>query len=287
MIKTVFIVGPTGIGKTEYAIKYALEHGGEIISADSMQIYKYMDIGSAKPTPEERSAVKHYLVDEIDPRQSFSVYDYKILALEYIRKVHSEGKLPIVCGGTGLYINALVYDMDFSAPEGEQEYRDRIWAECGEDPETLFERLKSLDPKAAETIHKNNLKRVLRAVERLEKGEGTLAEFSSIETESSELDCDIKVLSMDREKLYDRINRRVDKLYDLGLEKEVRALMDMGFTADDVAMKGIGYKEIIEAIERGESAESAKELIKQNSRHYAKRQITWFKRYKQAEIIEV
>ena len=252
-----------------------------------MQIYKYMDIGSAKPTPEERRAVRHYLVDEINPRKSFSVYDYKILALEYIRKVHSEGKLPIVCGGTGLYINALVYDMDFSAPEGEQEYRDRIWAECGEDPETLFERLKSLDPKAAETIHKNNLKRVLRAVERLEKGEGTLAEFSSIETESSELDCDIKVLSMDREKLYDRINRRVDKLYDLGLEKEVRALMDMGFTADDVAMKGIGYKEIIEAIERGESAESAKELIKQNSRHYAKRQITWFKRYKQAEIIEV
>ena len=287
MIKTVFIAGPTGIGKTEYAIEYALEHGGEIISADSMQIYKYMDIGSAKPTPLERAKVKHYLVDEIDPRDSFSVYDYKKLAMEYIRKVHSEGKLPIVCGGTGLYINALVYDMDFSAPEGDQEYRDRIWKECGEDPKLLHERLRSLDPKAAQTIHPNNVKRVLRAVERLEKGEGTLAEFSSIESESNELDCDIKVLCMDREKLYDRINRRVDKLYDMGLEKEVRGLMDMGFTADDVAMKGIGYKEMIEALSRGESAESVRELIKQSSRRYAKRQITWFKRYKEAQFIEV
>ena len=127
MIRTVFITGPTGIGKTEYAINYALEHGGEIVSADSMQLYKYMDIGSAKPTPEERAKVRHYLVDEIDPRTPFSVYDYKHLAMEYIRKIDSEGKLPIVCGGTGLYVNSLVYDMDFSAPEGDQEYRDRIW----------------------------------------------------------------------------------------------------------------------------------------------------------------
>ena len=287
MIKTVFIVGPTGIGKTEYAINYALKHGGEIISADSMQIYKYMDIGSAKPTPEERKLVKHYLVDEIDPSSLFSVYDYKQLAMGYIRKVYSEGKLPIVCGGTGLYVNALVYDMDFSAPEGDQEFRDRIWKECNEDPSVLYKRLESLDPDASKHIHPNNVKRVLRAVERLEKGEGTLAEFKSLETPSSELDCDIKVLTMDRQKLYERIDRRVDKLYDLGLEEEVRKLMDMGFTSDDVAMKGIGYKEIIEALERGESAESAKELIKMNSRHYAKRQITWFKRYTQAEFIEV
>ena len=143
MIKTVFIVGPTGIGKTEYAINYALKHGGEIISADSMQIYKYMDIGSAKPTPEERKLVKHYLVDEIDPSSSFSVYDYKQLAMGYIRKVYSEGKLPIVCGGTGLYVNALVYDMDFSAPEGDQEFRDRmqelVKKQAEEDP-SIFEK---------------------------------------------------------------------------------------------------------------------------------------------------
>ena len=287
MIKTVFIVGPTGIGKTEYAINYALENNGEIISADSMQIYKYLDIGSAKPSPEERAAVRHYLVDEIDPRDNFSVYNYKQLAMEYICEVHSKGKLPIVCGGTGLYVNALVYDMDFSAPEGDKEYRNKIWEECNEDPARLYDLLKKLDPKAAEKIHPNNIKRILRAVERLEKGEGSLAEFSSVEEESSILDCEIKVLSMDRNKLYDRINKRVEKLYDAGLEEEVRNLMKMGFTSEDVAMKGIGYKEIIDAINKGESAESAKELIKLNSRHYAKRQITWFKRYKQAEIIEV
>ena len=287
MIDTVFIVGPTGIGKTEYAIDYALKNNGEVISADSMQIYKYLDIGSAKPTSDERAKVMHYLVDEIDPRSSFSVYEYKKLALEYIKEVASKGKLPIVCGGTGLYVNALVYDMDFSAPEGDQDYRDEIWAECGKDPAALHERLRSLDPKAAEEIHPNNIKRVLRAVERLEKGEGTLASFKNASTENAELKCSIIVMSMDRTKLYDRINKRVDKLYELGLEEEVRGLIDMGFTSSDVAMKGIGYKEIIDALSKGETAESAKDLIKQNTRHYAKRQITWFKRYNQAEIIEV
>ena len=134
MIKTVFIVGPTGIGKTSYAIDYALEHNGEIISADSMQIYKSLDIGSAKPTPEERAKVKHYLVDEIDPKDSFSVYDYKSLATKYIKEVAEKGKLPIVCGGTGLYVNALVYDMDFSAPEGDQDYRNYLWDKYDKDP---------------------------------------------------------------------------------------------------------------------------------------------------------
>ena len=287
MIKTVFIAGPTGIGKTEYAINYALEHNGEIISADSMQLYKYMDIGSAKPTPEERAKVKHYLVDEIDPRDSFSVYEYKKLAMKYIKEVAEKGKLPIICGGTGLYINSLVYDMDFSAPEGDQEYRDKIWKEANEDPDKLYERLKELDPNAAKSIHPNNIKRVLRAVERLEKGEDSLSEFKDIETPSKELDCEIYVLSMDRERLYDRINKRVDILYEKGLTDEVKKLMDMGFTSEDVAMKGIGYKEIIDAVNLGLSPESASDVIKQNSRHYAKRQITWFKRYKQATIIEV
>ncbi len=287
MTKTVFIAGPTGIGKTEYAIDYALEHDGEIVSADSMQLYKYMDIGSAKPTPEERAKVKHYLVDEIDPRSGFSVYDYKQLAMKYIREIADKGKLPVVCGGTGLYINALVYDMDFSAPEGDQAYRDSIWKRCGEDPGRLHDLLRSLDPDAADIIHPNNVKRVLRAVERLEKGEKKLAGFSGAETPSKELDCVIKILTMERSRLYRRIDRRVDKLYDMGLESEVKKLMDMGFTSQDVAMKGIGYKEIIDAIESGDTAESARELIKKNSRHYAKRQITWFKRYEQAEIIEV
>ncbi len=287
MIKTIFIVGPTGIGKTSYAIDYALEHNGEIISADSMQIYKYLDIGSAKPTPEERAKVKHYLVDEIDPKDIFSVYDYKSLAMKYIKEVAEKGKLPIVCGGTGLYVNALVYDMDFSAPEGDQDYRDTIWDKYDKDPLLLYERLKELDPKATENIHPNNVKRVLRAIERLEKGEGSLAQFKDSDIPSKDLECEIKVLSMDRDRLYERINNRVDLLYDMGLENEVKKLMSMGFTSDDVSMKGIGYKEIIDALNAGEDAQSVKDLIKQNSRHYAKRQITWFKRYKQAQVIEV
>lgn len=287
MIDTVFIVGPTGIGKTKYAIDFALKYNGEIVSADSMQLYKYMDIGSAKPTPEERAAVPHYLVDEIDPREGFSVYQYQQLALQYIRQIAEKGKLPVVCGGTGLYVNSLVYDMDFSAPEGEEGARSEIRSRFGDDPQSLWEHLKELDADAAEKIHPNNVKRVVRAIERLENGEDKLADFSAMNAPSKILNCRILYLCKDRELLYADINRRVDKLYEAGLEAEVRSLMARGFTSEDVAMKGIGYKEIIDALSRGESAESAKELIQKNTRHYAKRQITWFNRYKQAEIVQV
>lgn len=287
MIDTVFIVGPTGIGKTKYAIDFALKHNGEIVSADSMQLYKYMDIGSAKPTPEERAAVPHYLVDEIDPREGFSVYQYQQLALQYIRQIAEKGKLPVVCGGTGLYVNSLIYDMDFSAPEGEEGARSEIRSRFGDDPQRLWEHLKELDPDAAEKIHPNNVKRVVRAIERLENGEDKLADFSAMNAPSKILNCRMLYLCKDRELLYADINRRVDKLYEAGLEAEVRSLMSLGFTSEDVAMKGIGYKEIIDALSRGESAESAKELIQKNTRHYAKRQITWFNRYKQAEIVQL
>ncbi len=287
MIDTVFIVGPTGIGKTKYAIDFALKHNGEIVSADSMQLYKYMDIGSAKPTPEERAAVPHYLVDEIDPREGFSVYQYQQLALQYIRQIAERGKLPVVCGGTGLYVNSLIYDMDFSAPEGEEGARSEIRSRFGDDPQGLWDHLKELDPDAAEKIHPNNVKRVVRAIERLENGEDKLADFSEMNVPSKILNCRMLYLCKDRELLYADINRRVDKLYEAGLEAEVRSLMARGFTSEDVAMKGIGYKEIIDALSRGESAESAKELIQKNTRHYAKRQITWFNRYKQAEIVQL
>lgn len=287
MIDTVFVIGPTGIGKTKYAIDFALENNGEIVSADSMQLYKYLDIGSAKPTKEERAAVKHYLVDEIDPRSPFSVYDYKQLALKYIKQINDSGKLPIVCGGTGLYINSLVYDMDFDAPEGSMEYRKTIFEAENGDPAKIHERLQKLDPKAAETIHPNNIKRSLRAIERLEKGENKLKAFSESDKPSATLNCRLLYLNTSRELLYKKINQRVEMLYNIGLEAEVRRLMDMGLTSADVAMKGIGYKEIIDALNEGKTAESAMELIKQNTRHYAKRQISWFNRYKQAEIIEV
>ena len=287
MIKTYFVVGPTASGKTEYAIRLAEQLDGEIVSADSMQIYKYMDIGSAKPTSEERARAKHWLIDEIDPRTPFNVSDYQKLALEYIQDISGRGKTPIVCGGTGLYVNSLIYKMDFSAPEGDDNYRQSVWQEVGEDSIRLHERLRSLDPDAADTIHPNNVKRVLRAVERLEKGEEKLAMFAELTEPSDIIDPVMIGLYVPRDILYERINTRVERLFEMGLEKEVRGLIAMGFTASDVAMKGIGYKEIINAIEAGLPAISAAEQIKLNTRHYARRQLIWFRRYPQIEWVKV
>ena len=283
MIKTYFVVGPTASGKTEYAIELAQKLGGEIVSADSMQIYKYMDIGSAKPTAEERARARHWLIDEIDPRTPFNAADYQKLALEYIQDIDARGKVPIVCGGTGLYVNSLIYDMDFSAPEGDDDYRKKVFEEEGGDAQRIHERLKRLDSLAAEDIHVNNVKRALRAIERLENGEEKLARFAEATQPSRVLEPVMYGLDMDRKKLYERINTRVDKLFEAGLAEEVLRLMDMGFTAKDVAMKGIGYKEIIEAVQVGMPPESASETIKTNTRHYARRQLIWFRRYPQIE----
>ncbi|MBR0130425.1 MAG: tRNA (adenosine(37)-N6)-dimethylallyltransferase MiaA [Firmicutes bacterium] len=277
MTDTVFICGPTAVGKTEYAIRLANELDGVIVSADSMQIYKYMDIGSAKPTPEERRQARHWLVDEIDPRTPFNVFEFQKLAKTYINDIASRGKLPIVSGGTGLYISSLVYDMDFSAPEGDDSYRQKLWEESGHSPERLWERLRSLDSAAADEIHQNNVKRVLRAIERLEKGEENLASFEKMRKPSTEIRPILISLERDRAELYSRIDLRVDKLFAAGLEQEVRDLMDMGFTEADVAMKGIGYKEIIHALSLDLPAESAADEIKQSSRRYAKRQLTWLR----------
>lgn len=287
MIKTIFIIGPTASGKSDYSLRLAQDIDGEIVSADSMQLYRYMDIGSAKPSPEERELVPHYLMDCIDPKEPFSVYDYMIHAKYYIEQIYYHDKFPIVCGGTGLYINSLIYEMDFAAPEGDNEYREAIKAKYEGDPIRLHKRLAELDPDAADNIHPNNVKRVLRAIERLEKGEKKLAQFTDAETPSYTIDPLMIGLKLERAMLYDKINKRVDKLFEAGLEEEVRGLMAMGFSSADVAMKGIGYKEIIDAINSGESAESAKELIKLNTRHYARRQIIWLRRYKQIHWIDI
>ena len=275
MIKVLFIAGPTATGKTEYAIKLANDLNGEIVSADSMQIYKYMDIGSAKPTKEEQLRAKHWLIDEIDPRNPFNVSDYQKLAKKYIYDIYNRGKFPIVCGGTGLYLDSLIFDMDFSAPEGDPAYRDALIAQY-QTPERLFARLRELDPKAGNEADMNNMKRIARYIERLEKGEKGLAEFSGMNQLSKEFDPIICVLNRDRDILYSRIDKRVDNLIEAGLISEVNNLMSMGFTKDDIAMKGIGYKELMEGL----SVEEAINNIKLNTRHYAKRQITWFKRYK-------
>ncbi len=286
MIKTLFVAGPTAAGKTEYAIRLAQELGGEIVSADSMQIYRYMDIGSAKPTAEERAAARHHMIDCVDPRTPFNVSDYQKQAMVCIRDIAGRGRLPIVCGGTGLYLNSLLYDMDFSAAEGSDDNRRRIFTSFGGDPEKLHRYLTELDPEAAAEIHPNNIKRMIRAIERLELGEVKLASFSRITKKSTELDPVLTVLSRERGELYDRIDRRVDKLIAAGLGEEVLNLMARGFTADDIAMKGIGYKEIITAVYAGCKPEDAAETIKLNTRHLAKRQLTWFRRYEAAAWFE-
>ena len=286
MIKTYFVVGPTASGKTEYAIRLAEKTGGEIVSADSMQVYKYMDIGSAKPSSEELSRAKHWLIGEIDPRQSFSAADYQKLAIAYIQDIFSRGRTPVVCGGTGLYINSLIYKMDYSAPEGDDGYRQEIFRQEEGDSKRLHERLERLDKNAADAIHPNNIKRMLRAIERLEKGEGRLAEFSKAVEPSDIIEPIMIGMDLPRHVLYDRINMRVDRLFEAGLEAEVRMLMSMGFTSSDVAMKGIGYKEVIDAINAGEPAVSAAETIKLNTRHYARRQLIWLRRYKQINWVD-
>ncbi len=287
MIKTLFVCGPTAAGKTEYAIRLAEALGGEIVSADSMQIYKYMDIGSAKPTAVERARVRHWLVDEIDPRTPFNVSDFQKLALSYIGQIDVSGKLPIVCGGTGLYIDALACGLDFSAPGGDPEARLRIIDEAGGDPARLYAMLRELSPAAAEQIHPNNMLRVARYIERIRLGETDFAAYSAAERKSGVLDPVMLCVSRERQKLYERIDRRVDKLYDMGLEAEVRGLMDRGFTDSDIAMKGIGYKEIISALRAGRDADSARDEIKLNTRHLAKRQLSWLKRYPDMKWFEV
>ncbi len=280
MIKVLFVCGPTAVGKTEYSIRLAEDLDGEIISADSMQIYRYMDIGSAKPTAEERARVPHHLVDFAEPSEPFSAALYKELALSAVKDVASRGKLPVVCGGTGLYINSLIYDMDFSGPAGDPSYREQLLKDAGGDPARLWNRLKSLDESAAGEIPQNNVKRVLRAIERLEKGEESLRPFAEATKPSELIDPVLIGLERDRAELYRRIDLRVDKLFEAGLADEVKGLMDMGLKASDIAMKGIGYKEIIEAVGAGLPPESASEKIKQSSRRYAKRQMTWLRRYK-------
>ncbi|MGI6722125.1 MAG: tRNA (adenosine(37)-N6)-dimethylallyltransferase MiaA [Anaerovoracaceae bacterium] len=278
--KILVIAGPTAVGKTEYAIDTALALDGEIVSCDSMQLYKYMDIGSAKPTAEERAKVRHWLVDEIDPAQDFSVVMYRDMAKAAISDIMSRGKLPIVTGGTGLYLNSLLYEMDFGPQKKDPEYREKLEKMARNNgPAALHKRLQKVDPKAAERIHPNNVKKVIRALEAVELGGREIDDFGSVRTKTKDYDPILIGLTRDREELYQRINMRVLMLVDRGLLQEVQHLMDMGFNSDDIAMKGIGYKEIIDYFNGSYDLKTAIELVQKNTRHYAKRQLTWFKRY--------
>ncbi len=281
MEKTIIVVaGPTAVGKTKFAIDIANRLDGEIVSADSMQLYKYMNIGSAKPTKEEMSMAKHHLVDEIDPKEPFSVVEYQKRAKIAINDIFARSKQPIISGGTGLYINSLIYNMDFSAPPVENSYRKEL-EKIAEEKGCLYlhEVLKKYDSLAAERIHPNNLKKVIRALEVSQNyGEG-IKPFTESFVKTKDYDVIMLCLIRDREILYDRINQRVDILMDMGLVEEIKGLMKMGLTEDNISMKGIGYKEIIGYLNGEYELDEAVNLVKRNSRRYAKRQITWFKRY--------
>lgn len=282
--KCIVIAGPTAVGKTELSIRLAKELNGAVISADSMQVYKGMDIGSAKVRKEEMQGIDHYLIDELDPKEEFHVVRFQQMAKKAMDEIYDKGKLPIIAGGTGFYIQALLKDIDFTETGKETDIRSK-YHEISEKEgaEKLYGLLKQKDPKAAEYIHPNNVKRVIRALEFFDETGECISEHNTQQSQkTSPYTYAYFVLNDDRAVLYDRINRRVDKMLDDGLLEEVTRLKEMGLKEDDISMKGIGYREFFPYF-RGEiSLEEVIEAVKADSRHFAKRQITWFKREKDA-----
>lgn len=278
--KILVIGGPTAVGKTELSIELSKRLNGEIISADSMQIYKYMDIGSAKVSKEEMNGVVHHLIDVVDPSENFSVADYKEQGEKAIKEIISRGKLPIIVGGTGLYINSLTCNMNFTEAEKDEEYRkdlDKLANEHGNN--YIHEMLKDIDPISYKEIHANNRKRVIRALEVYKLTGKPFSSYNAGEDfYKSKYDVYYYVLTMDREKLYERINLRVDIMMEKGLLEECIKLKEMGYTSSMQSMQGIGYKEILYYLEGDVKLQEAINMIKQGSRNYAKRQLTWFRR---------
>lgn len=286
--KVLVIAGPTAVGKTDLSIKLAKELNGEIMSTDSMQIYKYMDIGSAKITKEEMCGVPHHMIDVVDPSTPFSVADYKEMAQKCIDDIISRGKLPILTGGTGLYINALTCNMNFTEAENDLKYRSEL-EELAEKHgnEYIHNMLKDIDPISYKEIHYNNRKRVIRALEVYKLTKKPFSSFNAGEEfYNGPYDVTYYVLNMDREKLYNRINLRVDMMMDKGLLEECIKLKEMGYNSSVQSMQGIGYKEIFYYLENKISLNEAVEMIKQGSRNYAKRQLTWFRRDPRAIILD-
>ena len=275
MENLIIITGPTGIGKTELSLELAKKYKGEIISCDSMQIYKKLNIGTAKIDLTETS-IPHYMIDIVEPSDNFTVADFKNSAKKIIKDINNRDRLPFLVGGTGLYINSLVYNLDFTETKPDYEYRDELIEILEkEGSEFLYEILKEKDQRLAEKIHKNNGQRIIRALEILKSGNKKGDNFRE---ENKDYNLIYLGLNMDRAKLYEKINQRVDKMVDLGLVDEVKNLLDEGLDKNSQSLKAIGYKEVISYLDGEIDFDEMVDLIKKNSRHYAKRQLTWFRR---------
>ncbi|MDD6482610.1 MAG: tRNA (adenosine(37)-N6)-dimethylallyltransferase MiaA [Lachnospiraceae bacterium] len=276
----VILTGPTAVGKTDLSIRLAKRINGAIISADSMQVYRYMDIGSAKIMPKEMQGIPHYLIDRLEPSEEFNVVRFKQMAESALSEIYQNGKIPIVTGGTGFYIQALLYDIDFNKEEEDSSFRQEMtdYAKL-HGAHALHEKLRDIDPVSYETIHENNVKRVIRALEYYHLNKTPISLHNQEQHEKqSPYNFAYFVLTDDRQRLYQRIDKRVDLMMERGLLEEVKSLHAMGYHRDMVSMQGLGYKEILDYLEGNCSLEEAVYIIKRETRHFAKRQLTWFRR---------
>lgn len=276
----IILTGPTAVGKSALSVKLAKKINGAVISADSMQVYRHMDIGSAKITPGEMQGVTHYMIDELEPDEEFHVVRFVTMAKEYLKEIYADGKIPIIAGGTGFYIQALLYDIDFTESREDPDYRRELslFADrYGE--EALHEKLREVDEEAANEIHPNNRKRVIRALEFYHlTGKKISLHNEEERKKESPYQSAYFVLNDERGRLYERIDARVDQMLEDGLVEEVRALKSRGCNRNMTSMKGLGYKEILAYLDGETTLEEAVRILKRDTRHFAKRQITWFKR---------
>ena len=284
----IVLTGPTAVGKTSLSIALAKAVGGEIISADSMQVYKYMNIGTAKITEEEKCGIPHFLIDELEPDEEFNVTIFKNKVMGYIKDIKSRGKVPIIVGGTGFYIQSVIYDINFNEYGDDSNVRKKYEAMAETIGKSeLHKKLALVDREYADSVSENNVKKVVRALTFFEMTGEKLSEHNKRERErSSPFDFAYFVLTMDRKKLYERIDKRVDLMFDMGLVDEVKALMAKGYDKSLVSMQGIGYKEVIDYLNGRTSLEECIDIIKRDTRHFAKRQLTWFKREKVVTYID-
>ena len=288
----IILTGPTAAGKTSLSIELAKSIGGEIISADSMQVYKKMDIGTAKIRPEEMQGVPHYLIDELDPSEEFNVVAFVEKSKEAMKKIYAAGHIPIIVGGTGFYIQALLYDIDFSQHEDKESYRkelEQLAKELGDKaPGALHEKLSHIDPEAARQIHANNIKRVIRAIEYFEQtGEKISEHNEEMHQKESPYNFLYYVLTRDRKTLYERIDKRVDIMIANGLVKEIEKLKAMGCHRGQTSMQGLGYKEILDYLDGSCTLDEAVYILKRDTRHFAKRQLTWFRRERDVRWLDL